>query len=25
LLPGLSKVVVKETCTTGAVYLGPHS
>ena len=25
LLPGLSKVVVKETCTTAAVYLGPHS
>lgn len=24
LLPGLSKVVVKETCTTGAVYQGPH-
>ena len=23
LLPGLSKVVVKETCTTGAIYQGP--
>jgi queuosine biosynthesis protein QueD len=25
LLPGLSKVVVKETCTTGAVYSGPRA
>ncbi len=24
-LPGLSKVVVRETCTTGAVYQGPSS
>ena len=25
VLPGLSKVVVKETCSTGAIYLGPIS
>jgi 6-pyruvoyltetrahydropterin/6-carboxytetrahydropterin synthase len=25
LLPGLSKIVVKETCTTGAVYQGPRA
>ena len=23
-LPGLSKVVVRETCTSGCVYRGPH-
>jgi 6-pyruvoyltetrahydropterin/6-carboxytetrahydropterin synthase len=23
LLPGLSKIIVKETCTTGAIYHGP--
>ncbi|MDP9049533.1 MAG: 6-carboxytetrahydropterin synthase QueD [Acidobacteriota bacterium] len=22
-LPGLSKIIVRETCTTGAIYLGP--
>jgi 6-pyruvoyltetrahydropterin/6-carboxytetrahydropterin synthase len=25
LLPGLSKIIVKETCTTGAIYHGPRA
>jgi 6-pyruvoyltetrahydropterin/6-carboxytetrahydropterin synthase len=25
LLPGLSKIIVKETCTTGAIYHGPRT